>query len=107
LVLNPLITNIQTSWVKMGAKGATVCLDAGANDLGGTLMNESITRAAGGAHGQQLDAAQLQALARRIGRHTRQRTTLYGDPGEVAASRGLSLSPSLQSSPSFASATAE
>jgi FO synthase len=78
LVLNPLIRNIQTSWVKMGARGAAVCLDAGANDLGGTLMNESITRAAGGVHGQELDAAQLEALAGRIGRPARQRTTLYG-----------------------------
>jgi FO synthase len=85
LVLEPLIRNIQTSWVKMGAAGAAVCLDAGANDLGGTLMNESITRAAGGVHGQLLDAAQLQALARRIGRPARQRTTLYGIPGEPAA----------------------
>jgi FO synthase len=83
LVLHPLIRNIQTSWVKMGAEGAALCLDAGANDLGGTLMNESITRAAGGVHGQELDAAQLQALARRIGRPARQRTTLYGIPGET------------------------
>jgi FO synthase len=80
LVLHPLITNIQASWVKMGAEGAARCLQAGANDLGGTLMNESITRAAGGVHGQELDATQLQALARRIGRPARQRTTLYGDP---------------------------
>jgi FO synthase len=78
LVLHPLIENIQTSWVKMGPQGAEVCLSAGANDMGGTLMNESITRAAGGAHGQLLDAAQIQALARRIGRPARQRTTLYG-----------------------------
>jgi FO synthase len=85
LVLHPLITNIQTSWVKMGAQGAASCLDAGANDLGGTLMNESITRAAGGVHGQELNAAALQALARRIGRPTRQRTTLYGTPGEESA----------------------
>jgi FO synthase len=63
LVLHPLIKNIQTSWVKMGANGAALCLDAGANDLGGTLMNEAITRAAGGAHGQELDAATLRALA--------------------------------------------
>jgi FO synthase len=77
LVLNPLIRNIQASWVKMGAEGAALCLEAGANDLGGTLMNESITRAAGGVHGQLLDASQLQALARRIGRPARQRTTLY------------------------------
>jgi FO synthase len=85
LVLHPLIRNIQTSWVKMGGEGAALCLDAGANDLGGTLMNESITRAAGGVHGQELDAAQLQALAGRIGRPTRQRTTLYGIPGEAPA----------------------
>jgi FO synthase len=85
LVLHPLIRNIQTSWVKMGAQGAALCLDAGANDLGGTLMNESITRAAGGVHGQELDAAQLQSLARRIGRPTRQRTTLYGSPGEASS----------------------
>jgi FO synthase len=85
LVLHPLIRNIQTSWVKMGAEGAALCLDAGANDLGGTLMNESITRAAGGVHGQELNAMQLQALARRIGRPARQRTTLYGIPGEAPA----------------------
>ena len=80
LVLHPLIRNIQVSWVKMGAQGAAVCLEAGANDLGGTLMNESITRAAGGVHGQELDAGQLQALARSIGRLPRQRNTLYGVP---------------------------
>jgi FO synthase len=86
LVLNPLITNIQASWVKMGAEGAALCLQAGANDLGGTLMNESITRAAGGVHGQLLDAAQLQALAHHIGRPARQRTTLYAIPAaDVAA----------------------
>ena len=80
LVLYPLIRNIQVSWVKMGASGAALCLDAGANDLGGTLMNESITRAAGGVHGQELDAGKLQALAHSIGRPARQRTTLYGVP---------------------------
>ncbi|MDB6014581.1 MAG: fbiC [Gammaproteobacteria bacterium] len=82
LVLHPLIKNIQTSWVKMGAQGAAICLSAGANDLGGTLMNESITRAAGGVHGQELDASKLQALAQSIGRTARQRTTLYGAPDE-------------------------
>ncbi len=85
LVLNPLIRNIQTSWVKMGAEGAALCLEAGANDLGGTLMNESITRAAGGVHGQLLDAARLQALARSIGRPARQRTTLYDSPAAATA----------------------
>ncbi|HTT06606.1 MAG TPA: 5-amino-6-(D-ribitylamino)uracil--L-tyrosine 4-hydroxyphenyl transferase CofH [Steroidobacteraceae bacterium] len=80
LALHPLIPNIQTSWVKMGAGGAAVCLAAGANDLGGTLMNESITRAAGGVHGQEMNAARLQALAAGLGRPARQRTTLYGQP---------------------------
>jgi FO synthase len=80
LVLHPLIPNIQTSWVKMGPQAAALCLDAGANDLGGTLMNESITRAAGGVNGQMLDAQEMAALARRIGRTARQRTTLYGQP---------------------------
>jgi FO synthase len=88
LVLHPLISNIQTSWVKMGAAGAALCLDAGANDLGGTLMNESITRAAGGVHGQELDAGKMQALARRIGRPARQRTTLYGIPTYGIATGG-------------------
>ncbi len=81
LALHPLVTNIQASWVKMGPEGVALCLQAGANDMGGTLMNESITRAAGGVNGQQLDAAQLRALAHSIGRPARQRTTLYGMPG--------------------------
>jgi len=85
LVLHPVISNIQASWVKMGAHGAVVCLEAGANDLGGTLMNESITRAAGGVHGQELNASMLQDLAARIGRPARQRTTLYGIPTEEPA----------------------
>ena len=54
LALHPHIKNIQTSWVKMGVEGARHCLQAGANDLGGTLMNESITRAAGAEHGEEL-----------------------------------------------------
>ena len=54
LALHPLIPNIQASWVKLGPDGAGACLQAGANDLGGTLMNESITRAAGAAHGQEM-----------------------------------------------------
>jgi FO synthase len=80
LVLHPEIRNIQTSWVKMGASGAALCLQAGANDLGGTLMNESITRAAGGVNGQEFDAASLAQLIASLGRRPRQRTTLYGVP---------------------------
>jgi FO synthase len=78
LVLHPHLTNIQTSWVKMGSAGAAACLQAGANDLGGTLMNESITRAAGAMHGQEVSAAELEALIRGRGRTPRQRSTLYG-----------------------------
>ncbi|MBK7470223.1 MAG: 5-amino-6-(D-ribitylamino)uracil--L-tyrosine 4-hydroxyphenyl transferase CofH [Betaproteobacteria bacterium] len=80
LALHPLLTNIQTSWVKMGTEGAQLCLNAGANDLGGTLMNESITRAAGAVHGQELGPEAIAALIRGIGREPRQRTTLYGNP---------------------------
>ena len=79
LALHPLIRNVQTSWVKMGPKGAALCLQAGANDLGGTLMYESITRAAGGVNGQEFDAAAMASLAAGIGRPIRQRTTLYGE----------------------------
>jgi FO synthase len=79
LVLHPVITNIQTSWVKMGSPGAAACLEAGANDLGGTLMNESITRAAGAVHGQEMPPEVMEALIRSLGRVPRQRTTLYAE----------------------------
>jgi FO synthase len=79
LVLHPLIANIQVSWVKMGPKGVARCLQAGANDLGGTLMNESISRAAGTQHGQEFPPAEMDALIRSLGRTPRQRTTLYTD----------------------------
>ncbi|MDP6389655.1 MAG: 5-amino-6-(D-ribitylamino)uracil--L-tyrosine 4-hydroxyphenyl transferase CofH [Alphaproteobacteria bacterium] len=78
LVLHPHITNIQTSWAKMGPEGAVACLAAGANDLGGTLMNETITRAAGAAHGQEMPPARMEALIRKAGRRPVQRTTFYG-----------------------------
>ena len=90
LALHPHIRNIQASWVKMGPQGAALCLEAGANDLGGTLMNESITRAAGGVNGQQLDAAELAALATRLGRRPWQRTTLYRRAARPAAERAHS-----------------
>jgi FO synthase len=88
LALHPFITNIQTSWVKMGVEGAQACLAAGANDLGGTLMNESISRAAGASHGQECPPERMEDVIRAAGREPRQRTTLYGDaPAErVAAS---------------------
>ena len=62
LVLDPVIANIQASWVKMGPDGAALCLEAGCNDMGGVLMDESITRAAGAVHGQQLHAADMERL---------------------------------------------
>ena len=86
LVLNPVIANIQASWVKMGPDGAALCLAAGANDMGGVLMNESITRAAGAVHGQELSAENLQHLIRAAGRIPRRRTTVYGDPAANPAS---------------------
>jgi FO synthase len=79
LALHPLITNIQVSWVKMGPEGVARCLNAGANDLGGTLMNESISRAAGTQHGQEFPPAEMDGLIRSLGRSPRQRTTLYTD----------------------------
>jgi len=86
LVLHPVITNIQTSWVKMGSEGAAFCLASGANDLGGTLMNESITRAAGAVHGQEMPPESMEQVIRALGREPRQRTTLYADaPAERQA----------------------
>jgi FO synthase len=89
LVLHPLIPNIQVSWCKMGPEGVVAALAAGVNDLGGTLMNESISRAAGTEHGQELPPAGMDALIRRAGRQPQQRSTLYGsvNPAQEARSR--------------------
>ncbi len=84
IAFDPLITNIQTSWVKMGPDGAALCLEAGANDFGGVLMNESITRAAGAAHGQEIDAGKIEAIIESANRSPRQRSTLYGPPKRSA-----------------------
>jgi FO synthase len=73
------IGSIQCSWVKLGVDGAAAVLAAGANDLGGVLMNESISRAAGAAHGQELTIGDLRRAAAAGGRPLRQRTTLYQD----------------------------
>ncbi len=72
------VPNIQVSWVKLGAAGARQILQAGANDLGGTLMDENISRAAGAAHGQGMDEAAFEAIVAPLGRPLEQRTTLYG-----------------------------
>ena len=79
LALDPWIVNIQTSWVKMGPAGMHLALAAGANDVGGTLMNESITRAAGAGFGQEMPPERLERFIREAGRLPRQRTTRYAD----------------------------
>jgi len=79
IALDGAIPHIQASWVKLGADGVRALLDAGVDDLGGTLMNESISRAAGTVHGQEFGPAAMEALIRAAGRTPRQRTTLYGD----------------------------
>jgi FO synthase len=90
LALHPWITNVQVSWVKLGPDGVAAALRAGVNDLGGTLMNESISRSAGAEHGQEFPPEAMEALIRANGRVPRQRTTLYADapPERVAASFG-------------------
>ena len=96
LALHPLIPNIQTSWVKMGIDGMKACLKAGANDVGGTLMNETITRAAGAEHGQEMSPIALEAAINELGRTPEQRTTLYGlAPSErrAAARQAIPLEP--------------
>jgi FO synthase len=99
LALHPLIVNIQASWVKMGPEGVACCLKAGANDLGGTLMNESISRAAGTRHGQEFAPAGMDALIAGLGRVPRQRTTLYADAPAVQRQRSYraaELTPPIQ-----------
>ncbi len=71
------IPNIQTSWVKLGAQGVAESLSWGANDFGGTLMEESITRMSGANHGQNLDPQEIEAAIRSVGRPARERDTLY------------------------------
>ncbi len=79
------IDNVQASWVKLGTQGAQQLLQAGVNDLGGTLMEESISRAAGAAHGQGITAEDFAAITEPIGRRLVERTTLYGRREPVAA----------------------
>jgi FO synthase len=96
LALHPWITNVQASWVKLGVAGAQAALRAGANDLGGTLMNESISRAAGAEHGQEFPPEAMEAAIRAIGRTPRQRTTLYGTPPPERTTRSFGAAPLAQ-----------
>ncbi|WP_026211767.1 bifunctional FO biosynthesis protein CofGH [Longispora albida] len=80
LLLHGRIANIQCSWVKLGDEGTAALLNGGCNDLGGTLMEETISRMAGSSHGSARTVAQLHGIAELAGRRARQRTTLYGTP---------------------------
>jgi FO synthase len=77
LVLHPLLDNIQASWVKLGPDGMKLCLEAGANDYGGTLMDERISRAAGARHGEAMTPRAIESAIEALGRVPRQRGTLY------------------------------
>ncbi|MFE3657764.1 bifunctional FO biosynthesis protein CofGH [Streptomyces sp. NPDC059165] len=91
LLLHPHIPNIQTSWVKLGAEGAAEMLRSGANDLGGTLMEETISRMAGSGYGSYRSVGDLVAIAEAAGRPAKPRTTLYGEvPEERVAAAAAS-----------------
>ena len=103
LALDPLIPNIQASWVKMGPDGAAPCLRAGANDLGGVLMDESITRAAGAVHGQEMTPRRWRPIIRALGRTPRQRTRSTDRAGRAnRAARGGSGLDAASASPEHA-----
>ncbi|MBI1182260.1 MAG: 7,8-didemethyl-8-hydroxy-5-deazariboflavin synthase subunit CofH [Alphaproteobacteria bacterium] len=93
LALHPLIPNIQTSWVKMGPEGVAACLAAGVNDLGGTLMNETITRSAGASHGQEMEPYRMEEIIRQHGRAPRQRSTAYGEVSEERIRQSYQAAP--------------
>lgn len=84
ILLHGKIANIQTSWVKLGVEGTNMMLQGGANDMGGTLMEETISRMAGADNGSRKSIAELEEMAATLGRRARQRTTTYG---EVSAER--------------------
>ncbi len=93
LVLNPLIPNIQASWVKLGADGVRHCLSAGVNDLGGTLMDESISRSAGASHGQEMTPQRMEEIIASCGRTPFQRTTLYRRADQSRRDQSFTASP--------------
>ena len=89
IVLNPFFQNIQASWTKLGHEGVRACLRAGVNDLGGTLMNETITRAAGASHGQETSPEEMEEIIRSVGRLPRQRSTTYGEVSDLQRQRSF------------------
>jgi FO synthase len=92
LVLHPHFRNIQASWTKLSHDGVRACLQAGVNDLGGTLMNETITRAAGASHGQETSPEEMEDIIRSIGRVPRQRSTTYGEVSAVQKQKSFGAS---------------
>ncbi|MBD3648102.1 MAG: 5-amino-6-(D-ribitylamino)uracil--L-tyrosine 4-hydroxyphenyl transferase CofH [Pseudomonadales bacterium] len=92
LTLHPHFRNIWASWTKLGHDGVRACLRAAVNDLGGTLMNETITRAAGASHGQETSPEQMEEIIRSVGRTPRQRTTTYGEVPELQQQRSFGAS---------------
>ena len=88
-----LIDNVQVSWTKIGQEGAQQLLRAGCNDMGGTLMNENISRAAGANHGQLMTEESFRAIAEPLGRSLRQRTTTYGRPDREPPTRQVAAAP--------------
>ncbi len=83
IAFHGLIDNIQVSWVKHGPAAVTQLLQSGVNDLGGTLMDENISRAAGASHGQSMDETSFRGLTEPLGRTLEQRTTVYGRPAAL------------------------
>ena len=82
-MLHGRIHNVQTSWVKLGVHGTRAMLQGGANDVGGTLMEETISRMAGSEHGSAKTVEELTSIAEGIGRPVRERTTTYSVPVSV------------------------
>jgi FO synthase len=95
LALNPLIRNIQASWVKLGPDGVRHCLAAGVNDLGGTLMDESISRSAGASHGQEMTPHRMEEIIMSCGRTPFQRTTLYRAADEGRQFQSFAAAPKM------------
>lgn len=93
IALHPYFKNIQASWVKLGHKGLVAALNAGCNDLGGTLMNESISRAAGTQHGQETAPRQMIEMIESAERTPKQRTTLYGPVDPEMREKGINAIP--------------
>ena len=91
LIFHKHIPNIQASWVKLGPDGVKFCLQTGANDVGGTLMNETITRSAGATYGQAMTPERVMGLINDLGRVPKQRTTLYKIPPEERQKAGLNV----------------